>query len=419
MKEQLTDKRIAALKPPATGRLIVADAGAPGLTLRLTPATARYPDGTRSWLVRYRPRMQAQRYSVLGPYPAIKLSEARQRARELDVAAKRGVDLIEEEQRKVEDEKARVEAARLAQERARTFADVAEDYMVQCQARLRSWKIIEGRLRNHVLPVFGPRPIGAIRRADIVELLDDLEHGDRKFRHQVNRVREVLLGVFNFALERELIDANPAAATRKRKVEKPRERVLTAGELKAIWQGSGRISPILGAFIRALMLTGGRRNEVSRLRWAEIDLDNRIWTLPPDRAKSERAHEIPLSEPMVAVLEGIGQQGGPFVFSADGGRPINSPSWVKKEIDAASGVRDWRFHDVRRTFRTGLAELGISHAVAERCLGHAVPMLERTYNTHVYRAEKARALEAWADHLLRIAGEGREAGNVVELRQGA
>ncbi len=415
MKDQLTDKSIRALKPPAQGRSVYPDAGAPGLSLRVTAATDRYPDGTRSWLVRYRPRQQAQRYSVLGSYPAISLREARQRARELDVAAKRGVDLAEHEKQMAEAEQARIEAEKQARARARTLGDVAKDYIIECNARLRSAKLIEGRLRNHIIPALGARPIGEVRKADIVVLLDKLEHGDRKLLHQVNRVRETLLGLFNFALERELVESNPAAGTRKRKLEQARERVLTAAELRSIWQACDRISPLRGAFLRTLLLTGARRNEALNLRWVEIDLENRVWTLPRDRSKNERAHEIPLSEPMMALLEGLPQH-GEFVFSVDGAAPIGGPSLIKQVVATESGVTDWRFHDCRRTLRSGLAELGISYEVAERCIGHTVPSLERTYNVHAYRAEKARAFQAWADHLLRIAGQGRDAGNVVEWR---
>jgi len=71
MKTKLTDRFIRTRKPPATGRLIITDTAVPGLSLRINPASTKNPEGLRYWLLRYRPRHQAQRSTVLGPYPAL------------------------------------------------------------------------------------------------------------------------------------------------------------------------------------------------------------------------------------------------------------------------------------------------------------------------------------------------------------
>jgi integrase len=403
MKVHLTKKFIDAQKPPASGRSTFTDTLAPGLTLRITPNDAR------SWIVRYRPKGEAQRYAVLGPYSdeAVTLADARQRAMEITGAAKKGTDLIAEERR-------RVEMDREARARARSLSDLADDYIAHCNAHLKSADLIAGRLRNHILPALGGRQIGELRRADLVELLDRLEH-ERGLKHQVNRVRETLRALFAFAIERQLIDANPMVGTRKRKLEQPRERILTPVELRSIWQGCDRLPAVRATFIRALILTGARRNEVRELRWREIN-DDRLWVLPSGRSKNARAHEIPLSDQMVDVLAAL-PRCGEFVFSTDGERPIGGTSWIKKAIDQESGVTDWRFHDLRRTLRSGLSELGIAYEIAERVIGHTVPALERTYNLHSFRTEKARALQAWANHVSFIVGDGRDT-NVVSLRAG-
>jgi integrase len=116
---------------------------------------------------------------------------------------------------------------------------------------------------------------------------------------------------------------------------------------------------------------------------------------------------------MVDMLDKL-TRNGPFVFTIDGERPISGMSDLKARLDDTSKVKDWRFHDLRRTLRSGLAELGISYEVAERVIGHAMPTLERTYNVHSYRAEKARALQAWTDHVVAIT-TGLPS-NVTELR---
>jgi integrase len=402
MKVRLTDKFIDAQKAPASGRSTFTDTLGPGLTLRITPNDAR------SWLVRYRPKGETQRYSVLGPYPAVGLAEARQRAMEIMGAAKKGTDLIAEERR-------RAEMDRQARARARSLSDLADDYIAHCYARLKSASLIAGHLRNHIVPTLGDRQLGELRRADLVELLDRLQH-ERGLKHQVNRVRETLRGLFAFAIERQLVDDNPAVGIRKRKLEQPRERVLTPAELRSIWQGCGRLPMVRGTFIRALMLTGARRDEARELRWQEINFDDRLWVLPSARSKNARSHEIPLSDQMIDMLAALPRH-GEFVFSTDGVRPISGAAWVKQAIDQESGVTGWRFHDLRRTLRSGLSELGIAYEIAERVIGHTVPALERTYNLHSFRTEKARALQAWANHVSFIVGDGRDT-NVVSLRAG-
>ena len=77
----------------------------------------------------------------------------------------------------------------------------------------------------------------------------------------------------------------------------------------------------------------------------------------------------------------------------------------------------WVYHDIRRTVRSRLAELRVPFEIAERVLNHAMTKLERVYNRHAYREEKAAALQLWADRLAVIVGEGREAPNVVEMKR--
>ena len=108
---------------------------------------------------------------------------------------------------------------------------------------------------------------------------------------------------------------------------------------------------------------------------------------------------------------------GSFVFTVNHDGPWQSHGKFKSALDFKSGVTGWVYHDLRRTVRSRLAEMGVSFEIAERILGHAMTKLERVYNKHGYQQEKAHALQAWADRLMRIVGDYRT-GNVVELRPG-
>jgi hypothetical protein len=94
MTVKLTDRFLTSRKAPSTGRAVYTDAIVPGLAFRVGASTASNPEGRRDWLLRYRPRQQAQKAVALGAYPAVSLSTARQRAGEIVAAAKRGIDLV-------------------------------------------------------------------------------------------------------------------------------------------------------------------------------------------------------------------------------------------------------------------------------------------------------------------------------------
>jgi integrase len=386
MATKLTDKFLKSLKPPATGRLLVLDAAAPGLRLRVTAT------GAKSWLMRYRPRGQAQKGATLGPYPSITLADARQRAAEIAAAAKKGRDLIEEEERQAE-------AAEAAKAKARTVATVSEDFL-KASGRLKSYRQRKSYIKNHILPAIGERVVGEIRRADVVELLDDVEH-KRALNQTVNRVRETLLAFFEFAVERQLADVNPVAGTKRRKVEVKRSRTLSPYELRTLWVGLASLPDPLPAFVKTLLLTGCRREEARGMQWKELDIDARVWVIPGARTKNGRAHEVPLGTAMLEILAAMSRRGN-FVFTRDGERPIAGMSDLKAAVDKASGVTGWRFHDLRRTVRTGLAKLGVTHEVAELTIGHTLPGLVQVYNRHAYAEEKAEALQRWADHVTGI-----------------
>jgi integrase len=406
MKTKLTDRFIRTRKPPANGRIVIADTAVPGLSLRINPASSKNPDGLRYWLFRYRPRHQARRSTVLGPYPALSLAEARQRAGDISNAANKGIDLLAEEERQAE-ERRKVEA------RARTIREVGDDYLSHVEGHLKSYRDINSRFRNHIFPALGHRLIGDVRRADIVELLDKLQHEDG-LCHTTNRVRESLICLFGYAIERQLVETNPAAGTKRRMVERPRERVLSPNELRLLWQALDRISNPGRSYVRILMLTGCRRQEARAMQWSELDLEGGLWSLPSQRTKAARPHEIPLSEAAAEIISSMPRR-GPYVFTIDGRRPMTVHQ-IKARLARESGIENWRLHDLRRTLRSGLAELGVSYEIAERVIGHAMPQLERTYNVFTYREEKRRALERWARHLTVVVTDGHSAPNVVPFR---
>ena len=174
------------------------------------------------------------------------------------------------------------------------------------------------------------------------------------------------------------------------------------------------------------------------MRWGEIDLESKSWTLPASRTKNKRPHEVPLSEAAVEIIKGLPRIEGKagLVFSTTGMTAVSGFSRAKTAIDRpiletlreeaeARGddpnkvdpPEHWQVHDLRRTVATNLQRLSVKLEVTEAVLNHVSGSsagIVGVYQRHTYAAEKRDALEAWARRLDAIVS-GREAGNVVAL----
>jgi integrase len=195
--------------------------------------------------------------------------------------------------------------------------------------------------------------------------------------------------------------------------ERARERVLTDDELRQVWQYASDHG-VYGSYLRFLLLTAARRSEVAGMTWAEINGGD--WTLPAARNKTKLDLVRPLSRAAQDILEGLPKAVG-FVWSSNGGaRAISDFGGFKRELDAASGVKGWRLHDLRRTARSLMSRAGVPSDHAERCLGHVIPGVRGIYDRHQFHREKAQAYEALAAIIVRIV-TGTE-GEVVPIRRG-
>lgn len=119
-----------------------------------------------------------------------------------------------------------------------TLGELLDRYVSDyCKGNQWRWLLTQRMFELHVKPAIANIRLANLRRADIVELLDNLEN-KKGFRAQVNRVRSQLVAALNWAIEREWIETNPAAAIKRRKIEAPRDRALSHDELRAIWRAA-------------------------------------------------------------------------------------------------------------------------------------------------------------------------------------
>jgi integrase len=256
-----------------------------------------------------------------------------------------------------------------------------------------------------VLPAWRGRTIGTITRRDVIELAEHVA-SDRPYL--ANRTLGVLHKFFAWLCARDALAANPASGVERPHDEQARERVLTDAEIAALWRaGEG---DVFGLALRLLLLTGTRRNEVSRMTWDEIDDEAREWTIPKERSKNGRAHTVPLSPQAWAIIAAMPRLAGcPYVFTVDGRSPIIGWAKAKTRLSAKADIKEagWRLHDLRRTCASGMQKLGVSVPVVEKALNHVSGTFRGivgTYQQHDYADEIAIALRKWSDHIERLVG---------------
>lgn len=387
MQKNLTERFLQTVKPPATGRTEFYDQTVKGLSIRITAS------GIVTFALFYRlPGDRQKRRMTLGQYPVLSLAEARQKARAalLDIA--KGKDPGAEQQ---------------AIKRSPTLTDLLTEFWERELSIKKSGAEMRRLLEKDVLPAWGKRKVQDITRRDVVVLLDKVR--DRGAPVTANRLLGRLTRLFNFACERGILEESPC--TRLKKIEEhPRERVLTDTELAAFWQGldDTGIHPGTALALRLILVTGQRPGEVSGMAWAEVDED--WWTIPAKRTKNGREHRVPLTALAQTLLTQARKLAGESVYVFPSPRPhgqdkpleVRSLSRAIDRKHAQLGLEKFVPHDLRRSVRTRLAELGIDDVVAERVLNHTLQGIARVYNRHDYDTEKRAALEIWQRHLQKI-----------------
>lgn len=408
MKRELNDAFLRTLRPPAEGRLEVWDTRVSGLVLRLTSG------GAATWGVRLRTRDGKRTRPSLGAWPALGLKDARKRALATIAEVQGGGDPVAARRQAREERRAReaeaTVAARLAEWQAARAARWSDRHAREV-ARIAE---------REIEPKLGKRALRATARADWTGLVAAKRTAAPAMAAAMYRVVSAFLGHAEAEgwIETALLPRK--GAQRLAPAPDARQRVLTDDELAAVWRASAAEAPKCRAFVRLLILTGCRREEVASIATGEVDLAAGLWRLPGERSKNGQGRELPLGPLALAELRAVwpehGEEAGAdWRLLGRVGDPFRGFSKLKARVDRASIVADWTWHDLRRTCRTGLARLGVDRLHAERAIGHVSGQsaLERVYDVHDYGAETRAALLRWQGHVAALLGE---AGAVVPLR---
>ena len=413
MRKALTDTFCKSTPAPSSGRSEWADLRCVGLEFRVTSA------GARSWTFRFRdPTTRRTLRASIGTYPEISLLAARKKADDLRAKVADGVNPIDAKRQE------------RSESQSRTFKTLAERYMTEHARRHKRPRSVEEDSRNlnkHVLPKWGKRDYRKIRRADAIDLIEGMVAAGT--HTAANRVHALLSKVFSFAVDADLLEANPVSRLQKRGKESTGKRILQDDEIALFWRKIV-LSPVtrgVGLALRLSLLTAGRENEIAAIRLGEIrDLDGNepSLTIPGSRTKNKRNHFIPLTPLAVKTIkqakELLGdEEAVPFSVRPEEGRPDRSAlaAGGNGALCAAQEGKDGAAkslrgdppspHDLRRTASTRMAALGVPKEDRDACLNHARVDVGKHYDLYERAAEKRKAMELLSGNIWQIVSDAK------------
>lgn len=386
-----------------------------GLEFRVTSA------GARSWTFRFRdPTSRRTLRASIGSYPDIGLSAARQKADALRAKVAHGINPIDARRQE------------RADSQSRTFKTLADRYMAEHARRHKRPRSVEEddrNLKKHVLPKWGKRDYRTIRRADAIDLIEAMVSSGT--HTAANRVHALISKVFSFAVDSDLLEANPVSRLQKRGKEKTGKRILQDDELALFWRNIvlSPVSRATGLALRLTLLTAGRENEIAGVRLDEfkgLDGPDPGLTIPGSRTKNKRDHFIPLAPLAVETVKqakeliGDGEQ---FLFPSGRkkGFPIDRhslPVAMSRFCASQEGKAGARMsmrddppspHDLRRTASTRMAALGVPKEDRDACLNHARVDVGKHYDLYERATEKRRALEKLSNNIGAIIADEQDA----------
>lgn len=401
MGQKISARTVAAAKA-ASRDTFLWDSNLRGFGLKITSS------GKKVYVLQYRlgGRGSTTRRYTIGadgsPWSAI---TARREAERLLLQVKAGVDPRQEKRAAI------VESEEL---RFDKYADKFLELFAREEWAQGTLRNHESNLRRWVVPVLTDKPLSRIDKRDVTAVLDRIPSRSKALRRDVFKL---VRRIANWAVERGDIGQSPLVGMKAPSAVPSRDRVLTDREITVIlgYSLQGPEWAVWGPFIRLLLLSGQRRSEVAGMDWAELDRGQEHWIIPGSRTKNGRDHRVPLSDIMIHEIDDIaGGSDWPrvgAVLQHKTGTRLSGFSKMKRRLDelmeqSGQGIsRDWRLHDLRRTFATGLQKLGIRFEVIAALQNHrSIEANGSTgpYHRHDWQLEKKDAIQYWADNLREI-----------------
>jgi integrase len=400
MPKLVLNDRLIATRKAEGAPLDLFDAKTKGLNLRVAPS------GLKTWFLVYTAPNTGKRARVkLGTYPATGLAKARTLALEARTKIEEGTDPRDLEP---EDDVDTGPA---------TVATLAATYLAK--KRIKSKRELERRLRVDVLPIIGNVPLSELHRRDAHRVFDPIL--ERNSPSSAKKAHADLRAMIRWAVERGDLDHNPIDGLKVPSKSAPRERFLSEDEIAMLWKAWPKALPAPVALALKLALTTGQRiGEITGMSMEELDLAKAVWNLPASRTKNAHPHSVALSGlalDLIAEARALGHGINGRLFRL-------STKTVANEISVARQrgvlpIKDWSAHDLRRTFCTHLAILGVSPVTIGACVNHRGTTKQgvtlSTYVRYDFGREKREAMELWGERLAAIAC-GKVSAEITPIR---
>jgi integrase len=297
---------------------------------------------------------------------------------------------------------------------AGTVATIAKEFMFRYveHNKLRTQDEIQRVLDKYILPAWGERPLAEIKRAEVTKLVDRVadEHGERQSEVVFAYVRKLM----GWHAARSDDYNSPIVAGMRPHQQRPRTRVLSDDEIRALW----KIAPGIGSFgalCQVLLLTGQRLAKVATMHHEDVvtEKGEAVWVIRTEKGEKGNAEILPLPPMLRRIIAAQPKiVDHPFVFATGHGMNAGYRDSHKRALDkrlktelGALGLRvfePWVVHDLRRTARSLMSRAKVPRDHAERVLGHAMPGVEGVYDRHSYQAEKGEALAKLANLVAKV-----------------
>jgi integrase len=346
-----------------------------------------------TFYLRYRDERRRSREIKIGNLGLVTLDQARRKAEELKAGVSLGADPLAERERR---------------RAIPTLAEFAQDrYLPHIKDRLRSYNSVEAQFRHRIIPILGRKALDEITQADIADLRRRLieerrRNGKALSNASINRHLAAVRGLFSMAMKWDVVTGRNPAGSPQMLREQHRDKFLTPAETQALVRALDA-EPIrnAAAALVLLILTGARKSEVLKARWADVDLDGARLKVP--LSKSGKTRYIPLSSAAIAVLRQQADRAGEgdvYVFPGKKpGRPFEDIKGPWKRAKEAAGLpADLRIHDLRHSFASTLANLGTPLNEIGAILGHSQLSTTQRYAHHAQERlvqTAASAARAW------------------------
>ena len=424
--KRFTDTKVKALKPKERPYKTYEKGNDPGFCVQITPK------GRKVFYLAYTFEGK-KRFHNLGAYSSeFTLAKAREACRAAQILIDSGTDPQVERIRvikKEETERKRIEAKK----RAVTVNEVLDHYLTTLSEQTaREVNNVFTNSHCNVRKRIGNMKLRDVTDDEIDALLD--LHIKRGTNRNAGKLYAFMRSAFNkakmnksFKLKKwqnPFEDVVKPANTNSNALN----RALSAVDIKWFLNelDTSPMDEGIKNVLRIVLYTGQRVEQVSRMQWADIDLDGGVWDVPPSETKIGKktgvGHVVPLTDPVVKLL-GTMHREGAFVFAGyREGKPFSIGVFSKNlktmidEVDEVDEVEPFTPRDLRRTVTTHMSRLGILAEIRNRIQDHSIAGIEaKHYDRHDYLPEKRAALEKWEREIQRIIGEQTE-DNVVVLR---